>query len=208
MQRAPLLVRVAIILFRATVLVALVLVSAQLLSPYGSVPGPEVSAHTDRTPAPNGRSPWDASESWSVTCGYECGYHVDMGNGEHLNDSLALDFNMPAGRRVRPIWDGMTVAGIIPQCGGIYMEKVIGGQRYRLVYGHLDSILVSRGQTVGTNTVIGYSGNKATPPRCVSNRPHLHVSLYRLHGNEWHSVPPQFCGRTWRPGDQAPWQGC
>ncbi len=171
---------------------------------------PQAAAHSSSTPSPNGStsaSPWHYSESWTITGSwYGEGLHVDYYNGSHYSDYYALDFALkgsPCYKRLYPIWDGMTVATVDHTIGRLTMTKYINGVQWRLKYMHMDSINVSVGQTVGTTTIVGYTGNKGQSSGC-----HLHISTQHWSGSNWVSHPPAFCGRTYPHDHTTAWKGC
>lgn len=81
---------------------------------------------------------------------------------------------------------GGTVAGIINRysCGGnmLFINVVVGGQKYTTYYYHLLSINVKVGQVVTQNSVIGYVGGYSTSTRhggydACSTGAHLHFGV-------------------------------
>lgn len=93
-----------------------------------------------------------------------------------------VDFGASVGTRVKSVLDGV-VAGtgntdIYPGCysfGKWIMIKHDNG--LSSIYGHLSSILVTKGAQVSTGDTIGYSGNTG-----YTTGPHLHLGLYATQG--------------------------
>src|SRR4051812_19804791 len=85
-------------------LAAVVLMSGVLILSSGPA-----GAHQNATPAPNGASPWNYSESWAITGSYyNEGLHVDYANGIHYNDAYAMDWAIPGdgcGKRLYALYD-------------------------------------------------------------------------------------------------------
>lgn len=166
-------------------------------------------AHQSSSPAPNGASPWHYSESWAMTGNYyNEGLHVDYANGIHYNDANAVDWAVPGdgcGKRLYPLYNGMRVTATGGYNNMVEMQTTIGGAQYRVRYLHLSRVNVGNGANVGTNTIVGYSGNTGNSVGC-----HLHLSVHRLNTGSgwWESVPPQFCGRTYPHDHTTRWKGC
>lgn len=59
----------------------------------------------------------------------------------------------------------------------VFVSHVLGGQVWTTVYGHLDSITVTPGQTIAAGQAVGTLGNTGW-----STGPHLH---FELHRGEW-----------------------
>ena len=171
--------------------------------------GSPAEAHQNGNPAPNGASPWHYSESWAITGSYYGeGYHVDWSGSAHYNDYYATDWAIPGagcGKRLYALYDGMTVTATGGYNNQVEMQKTINGARYRVRYLHLGQVTVGSGATVGTNTIVGYSGATGNASGC-----HLHLSVHRLNtaSGWWESVPPQFCGRTYPHDHVTRWKGC
>jgi murein DD-endopeptidase MepM/ murein hydrolase activator NlpD len=185
-----------------------------LVALLGLFVGPTAFAHEDSNPSPNGLSPWHWSESWAITGSwYGEGCHVDHAPTSdcpysgHFNDYYALDFAIPGDgcwKRVYPVWDVMTVAGRNDSNGMLDMRKTINGVQYRLRYYHLYNIRVTVGATIGTSTIVGYSGDTGLALGC-----HLHMGIHRLGSDGWwHSIPPMFCGRTYPRDHVTRFPGC
>ncbi len=93
-----------------------------------------------------------------------------------------VDFRASVGTRVKAPLSGIILGtgntDVFPGCysyGKWVMIKHPNG--LSSVFGHLSSIAVVPGQTVGTGDIIGYSGNTG-----YSIGPHLHVSLFASQG--------------------------
>lgn len=166
-------------------------------------------AHQSPTAAPNGASPWHYSESWAITGSYyNEGFHVDYANGVHYNDAYAMDWAIPGdgcGKRLYALYDGMRVTATGGSNNMVEMQKSINGSAYRVRFLHLSRVNIGAGATVGTSTIVGYSGNTGNSTGC-----HLHLSVHRLNTGSgwWESVPPRFCGRTYPHDHVTRWKGC
>ncbi|HSH62429.1 MAG TPA: M23 family metallopeptidase [Acidimicrobiales bacterium] len=162
-------------------------------------------AHQDYSAAPNGYSPWYYQESYQISGNwYNEGTHKDYVNGVHYNDYHAIDFGMPCGRRLYAMYDGMTVKYANHNDGTLEMHKNIGGRTFSVMYRHMDQINVGVGASVGSNTMVGYSGTKGYSTGC-----HLHLSVRVLGPDgKWYSIQPQFCGRTYPHDHRTYFRGC
>lgn len=152
-------------------------------------------------PAPNGVSPWYYAESWKLDGSwYDEGLHKDT-----YNDFYALDFGLNlCNKPLYPMYNNMKVVYVDSGTWGrIDMEVNIGGVNYKTKYLHLNSITVGVGSIVGTNTIIGYTGNKQTS-NC-----HLHLNTQKLKSDGlWWGIPPTFCGRNYPHDHLTAWPGC
>ncbi|TAK66298.1 MAG: hypothetical protein EPO22_03930 [Dehalococcoidia bacterium] len=169
---------------------------------------PQVAAHEDSTPAPDGRSPWPSSESWTLTHSWADNGHCDylqlpslacQSSGTHVNAYYAQDFANGCDKSIYPIWDSMTVMNDHTQSGQadrLVMETTVGGTQYQTEYLHMNSVTVGLGATVNSDTVVGTSGNVGISSGC-----HLHVVVRRYHSSDarFYSVPATLCGRTYPP---------
>ena len=96
-----------------------------------------------------------------------------------------IDIGIAEGTPVYAIANG-TVFNVVykSNCGGnkIYVQCIVGGQKYTYVFAHLLSISVKTGDKVTTNTVLGISGGQSTATRnggydrCTTGA-HLHISI-------------------------------
>jgi len=104
-----------------------------------------------------------------VTDGYGWRVHPISGAKE-LHDGT--DIALPVGTPVYSVQKGtVTLAG---NNGGYGICVIVeSGDGMKSLYGHLDSVSVSVGQTVEYGTEIGKSGNTGT-----STGAHLHLSVY------------------------------
>lgn len=112
----------------------------------------------------------------SVTSNFGMRYHPTlhyyrMHNGIDLGVSMNSNVYASAAGVVNKI----TVKS---SCGGnmVWIQHNIDGKKYRTVYQHLHQILVSVGDVVTQNTVIGKSGGGESYDRC-STGPHLHFGV-------------------------------
>ena len=69
-----------------------------------------------------------------------------------------------------------TASGTVVSCGSVSgygkMIKISHGDRFTSVFGHLDKIMVKRGEQVARGDVIGTMGNTGR-----STGPHLHYEI-------------------------------
>ena len=96
-----------------------------------------------------------------------------------------IDIGIAEGTTVYAIANG-TVINVVykSSCGGnkVYVQCIVGGQKYTYVFAHLLSISVNKGDKVTTNTAIGKSGGGSTATRnggydrCTTGA-HLHLSI-------------------------------
>lgn len=88
-------------------------------------------------------------------------------------------------------------------CGGnmIFIHHNINGTHYTSVYMHLQSINVSKGDTVTKNTVIGYvGGGSSTPWDSCTTGPHLHFTLLSgLVGTDYRAWSSTFYSKLLNP---------
>ncbi len=86
-----------------------------------------------------------------------------------------IDYGIPNGTPVKAAASG-TVALVSFENGGygnyVKLSHMDGSKQYFTYYAHLANTVVSAGQKVTTNTVIGYSNNTG-----ASTGPHLHFGL-------------------------------
>lgn len=106
---------------------------------------------------------------------YGEGFHINCNDATHMNQYYALDLGMRLGDQVLSPGGAGTVlyAGWAPsgwQTCGQYIIVDHGGGWWSVVC-HLSKVLVSRGQRIGSNTVIGLVGGTG------GFAPHLHFSL-------------------------------
>jgi murein DD-endopeptidase MepM/ murein hydrolase activator NlpD len=104
-----------------------------------------------------------------------------------------VDFRASIGTQVKAMAKG-TVAGAGNTdltCPGASFGKWVL-IRYEnglaATFGHLSQIKVAQGDTVGADTIIGYSGNTG-----YSTGPHLHMSVYANDGVEVKTLPSKSC---------------
>jgi murein DD-endopeptidase MepM/ murein hydrolase activator NlpD len=100
-------------------------------------------------------------------------------NGQGHN---GVDFGAPVGTKVVSALAGTVMAtGNTDQAYGCYSYGkwvlVRHGNGLSTLYAHLSSISVSKGQTLGTGQLVGYSGNTG-----YSTGPHLHFTVYATEG--------------------------
>ena len=121
-----------------------------------------------------------------------CDYHtgIDIGRG--------------SGSPVYATANG-TVAALTYKyhCGGnmIFIHHNINGTTFTSLYMHLQSINVSKGDTVTKNTVIGYVGGGSTTPwdSCTTG-PHLHFTLLSgLVGTDYRAWSSKFYSKLLNP---------
>ncbi len=88
-------------------------------------------------------------------------------------------------------------------CGGnmVFIHHNVKGHYYTSLYMHLQSINVSKGETVTKNSIIGYVGGGSTTPwdRCTTG-PHLHFTLLNgLVGTDYRAWSSTFYSRLLNP---------
>ena len=117
--------------------------------------------------------PWGFAKSFSMTCGYGCGKHDNIGT----QDYFALDFPMPAGEPVYAAAPGRVIlaeplgGGWEPYGNSVMIEHFNG---YQTFYAHLDTLAVAVGAEVDTGTQIGMAGQSGSG----ASTDHLHFVLY------------------------------
>lgn len=115
-----------------------------------------------------------------------------------------IDIGTPSGTPVYATANG-TVAALTYKyhCGGnmIFIHHNVNGTHYTSVYMHLQSINVSKGDTVTKNTVIGYSGGgSSTPWDSCTTGPHLHFTLLSgLVGTDYRAWSSTFYAKLLNP---------
>lgn len=115
-----------------------------------------------------------------------------------------IDIGKASGTPVYATANG-TVAALTYKyhCGGnmIFIHHNVNGTYYTSVYMHLQSINVSKGDTVTKNSVIGYVGGGSTTPwdRCTTG-PHLHFTLLSgLVGTDYRAWSSTFYAKLLNP---------
>lgn len=129
-------------------------------------------------------------------------------NGKYSFHS-GIDIGVSEGTKVYSATNGKVVYIIRKSsCGGnqVYVESVVNGTTYTMLYAHLLSISVSLNQTVTNQTLIGYSGGYSTAvghggyDTCTGGA-HLHYSVSKSHFTTWAHYyanlinPPGFPGK-------------
>jgi len=98
------------------------------------------------------------------------------GNGHN-----GVDFGVPTGTKVRAVLSGTITAWGNTDFGGCqsYGKWILvkHGNGLSTLYAHLSVISVSKGQSVNTGDIIGYSGNTG-----YSTGPHLHFTVFASSG--------------------------
>lgn len=118
--------------------------------------------------------PWGPGRMFSMTCGYGCGRHDNIGT----QDYFALDFPMPAGEPIFAAAAGRVIlaeslgSGWEPYGNSVMIEHVNG---YQTFYAHLERIDVAVGDEVDTWTQIGTAGQSGSG----ATTDHLHFVLYK-----------------------------
>ncbi len=141
--------------------------------------------------------PFDAGESVRVHAGYgpDAGssLHCRAQDSQCANDWYALDLTLdgwPDSGKGRPVL--AIAAGTVLAAGWgsegwsnygrrVYLRHEMGGHHYTSMYAHLDSILVSEGDSVDAGAVLGTLGQSCQgADSCASfSTPHLHFSIHR-----------------------------
>ncbi len=105
-------------------------------------------------------------------------------SGQSSNHS-GIDIGVAEGTTVYSMINGVVAFTVKKaSCGGnkVYIEGIVNGQKYTVVFLHLLSINVKAGDVVTTQTVVGKSGGRSTATRyggydrCTTGA-HLHVSV-------------------------------
>ncbi len=104
-------------------------------------------------------------------------------NGKSSNHS-GIDLGMAEGTTVYSSTNGRVISIIRTNCGGnqVYVQSLVAGKKYTLLYAHLLSVSVKEGQNITTQTVIGKSGGYSTSAKyggydtCTFGA-HLHLSV-------------------------------
>lgn len=117
-------------------------------------------------------------------------YQDKNGNTQHTDGEAAYDLNMPAGKPITSMADGIVRdarwrdVSAYPKCGSdkqgeIYIEHQVGtgkyAERFVTYYAHMFKISVKTGDKVTRGQKIGEAGNTG----CSSGN-HLHYSVMRL----------------------------
>lgn len=112
------------------------------------------------------------------------------------------DFSCPIGTPISAMHDGkiIVVGYENPQDTNqgyglrVYQEINSMGNKYILVYAHLDQVHAYEGMYIGEHGLIGYTGNSG-----ASSGPHLHVGARIKDSAEWVPIDfedEQFCDRS------------
>lgn len=109
------------------------------------------------------------------------GYRVLNGKSSYHS---GIDLGVKEGTTVYSATNGKVISVIKTNCGGnqVYVQSLVNGKKYTLLYAHLLSVSVKSGQTINTETVIGKSGGYSTAvsyggyDRCTFGA-HLHLSV-------------------------------
>lgn len=92
-----------------------------------------------------------------------------------------LDITGPDGTEIIAIANGLVLAAVDEPCWGptimIDHTPPMDDRLLIALYGHLDDMLVSRGDRVKRGQVIGRLGSKAMNRKCVKGFRHLHLQL-------------------------------
>lgn len=118
--------------------------------------------------------PWGPGKTFSMTCGYGCGKHDNIGTQDHF----ALDFPMPSGEPIYAAAPGRVIlaeslgSGWEPYGISVMIEHFNG---YQTFYAHLNSLSVAAGAEVDAGTQIGTAGQSGSG----ANSDHLHFVLYK-----------------------------
>ena len=120
--------------------------------------------------------PWARGIEHVVTQAYGSGNHLGTDRACCNNDYYALDFDLALGEAVFPVASGQVIvaepaSGVEASYGNIVVVDHLNG--YESLYAHLDTILVSAGQSVTIDTQLGGAGGTGGWPV------HLHFSLYK-----------------------------
>lgn len=141
-------------------------------------------------------------------------------NGKYSFHS-GIDIGVKEGTPVYSSTNGKVVYMVRQSsCGGnqVYIESVVDGVTYTMLYAHLKSINVSLNQDVTNQTIIGYSGGYSTSvshggyDRCTGGA-HLHFSVSKSKFTTWSNFyaklinPPGFPGKGTKFFSRTQWFG-
>lgn len=126
--------------------------------------------------------PWAPGVTHTIWHGYGTGKHLNACHLYKSNDQFALDFDLTLGESVRPIAPGIVkYAG--PATGGwdgygniVFIEHIVDGVAYHSLYAHLNSVNVTKGQSVQRSTTIGGAGWSGLSDPSAT---HLHLAVYK-----------------------------
>ncbi len=113
-------------------------------------------------------------------------FHSMMGANKKLRSQRhqGIDIAGPNGQPILAVADGKIVDAEVDKCWGptisIDHGKGIDGKRMIVLYGHLGSFLVNRGQTVKRGQQIGRLGNNHNDFDCIVRVRHLHLQIGRV----------------------------
>jgi hypothetical protein len=118
--------------------------------------------------------PWSHGKTFSMTCGYGCGKHDNVGTQDHF----ALDISMPGGEPVYAAAAGRVIlaealgGGWEPYGNAVLIDHFNG---YMTFYAHLDTLAVAAGTEVDSDTQIGTAGQSGSG----ASTDHLHFVVYK-----------------------------
>lgn len=109
------------------------------------------------------------------------GYRILNGQSSYHS---GIDLGVAEGTTVYSATNGKVISIIKTNCGGnqVYVQSMVNGKKYTLLYAHLLSVSVKSGQTITNQTVIGKSGGYSTSvshggyDKCAFGA-HLHLSV-------------------------------
>ena len=103
----------------------------------------------------------------------------------NFHSGIDMSNSSGVGANVLAVANGVVVKRFWTSCGGnqVYVHHNINGKKYTSAYLHLSQILVSEGQFVSKDTLIGkMGGQKGTGDTCTTGA-HLHLSI--AYGLRW-----------------------
>ena len=139
------------------------------------------------TPSPVSSSGWNLPVSSAIVTSQFQVVRTDCyncGGSSHRGIDLGVGEGTPVYAAASGTVAYVVTSGTSMSCGGIkvYLYHVVNGKLYTTVYMHLLRASVSYGQSVGPNTIIGYSGGRSTATRyggydrCTTGA-HLHFGV-------------------------------
>lgn len=124
--------------------------------------------------------PWGRGKMFSMTCGFGCGKHDNIGTQDHF----AMDFPMPSGEPLYAAAPGRVLlaehlgpnvpAGQAWEPYGISV-LIDHFNGYQTFYAHLNTVTVAAGDEVDTDTQIGTAGQSGSG----ASSDHLHFVVYK-----------------------------
>lgn len=102
---------------------------------------------------------------------------------QELRQHKGLDIAMPEGTPIHNVLYGVATAGYSDDYGNYVIVTSTVDPFTSVMYAHMQSALVSSGQSIGPNDLVGYVGNTG-----ISTGPHLHIEYQK----DSHLLNPYF----------------